>query len=90
MPGQTDSLQGADNVYVSVSLSKETKRSLWIGFMLPAILTVATLGSAPWRHLAFPPLTRLRFMCRITRLAWKELVSLRREREAWESYAGAA
>jgi hypothetical protein len=45
-----------DNVHVSVSLSKETKRSLWIGFMLTAILTVATLGSAPWWwHLAFPP-----------------------------------
>jgi hypothetical protein len=37
------------------SLSKETKRSLWIGFLLSIILTVATLGSAPWWwHLAFP------------------------------------
>jgi hypothetical protein len=41
---------------VSVSLSKETKQSLWIGFMLSVILAVVTLGSAPWWwHLAFPP-----------------------------------
>jgi hypothetical protein len=58
-PGQRDrgdGTQSADNDGVSRGISKETKRSLWIGFVLSVILTVATLGSAPWWwHLAFPP-----------------------------------
>ncbi len=79
-PGKTASPQTTDNVYVSVSLSKETKRSLWIGFMLSTILTVATLGSAPWWwYLAFPAISGSRIRGR-WHVGWlRSVPSLRSE-----------